>query len=56
MKKLKFHFNDNSARTTIPFELARNGLFFQVRVNDSEPLWFTLDNAFKNLENVEFVK
>src|SRR6266581_6139835 len=41
----KFHFSDASARSTIPFELARNGLFFQVRVNGSEPLWFTLDSG-----------
>src|SRR6266705_387652 len=41
----KFHFSDASARSTIPFELARNGLFFQVRVNGSAPLWFTLDSG-----------
>jgi len=41
----KFHFNDPNARTTIPFELTRNGLFFQVLVNGSEPLWFSLDSG-----------
>ena len=41
----KFRFSDSSARTIIPLELTRNGLFFQVRVNRSEPLWFTLDSG-----------
>jgi aspartyl protease len=45
MQEPKFRFSNNSARITIPFEFARNGLFFQVRVNGSELLWFTLDSG-----------
>jgi hypothetical protein len=45
MSEPKFRFSSRTSRTTIPFELARNGFFFQVRVNDSAPLWFTLDST-----------
>ncbi len=41
----KFRFDSPDLRTTIPFEAAKNGVFFQVELNDPRPLWFTLDSG-----------
>ena len=41
----KYRFDGPDKRTVVPFELVRNGLFFQVRVGDSGPFWFSLDSG-----------
>jgi Aspartyl protease len=41
----KYRFDHPDGRTAFPFELSRNGLFFRVRVEDSEPIWFTIDSG-----------
>jgi aspartyl protease len=40
-----YKFNNPDAKIIIPFELSRNGIFLQARVNDSDPLWFTIDSG-----------
>ncbi len=44
MNEPKFRFSHNGV-ATIPCDLAKNALFFRVRLNGSEPLWFTLDSG-----------
>jgi hypothetical protein len=40
-----YKFNNPDSKMTLPFELSRNGIFFQARVNNSNPLWFTIDSG-----------
>jgi hypothetical protein len=42
---LSYKFDNPDAKMTIPFELSRNGVFFQVRVNNSNPLWLIIDSG-----------
>src|SRR6266851_3403061 len=39
------HFASGNSALGIPFELASNVIFLQVRVNGSEPVWFVLDTG-----------
>ncbi len=45
MDEPKFRFSRTGAAATIPCDLVKNALFFQVRLNGLEPLWFTLDSG-----------
>ena len=40
-----YEFSNSISETIIPFEISRNGIFFHARVNDSDPLWFTVDSG-----------
>ena len=44
-KTWKYHFANPSGTTTVPFELSRHGLFFEIKVNSLGPLWFSLDSG-----------
>ncbi len=44
-RERNFRFSDSQVHISIPFELTKNAPFFQVCINDSEPLWFTLDSG-----------
>src|SRR5438034_10661771 len=39
------HFASGKSARRIPFTLAANHIFIQVRVNDSAPSWFVLDSG-----------
>src|SRR5690349_18485315 len=39
------HFTSGTSALRIPFELASNVIFLQVRVNGSQLLWFVLDTG-----------
>jgi len=39
------HFASGTSALRIPFELSSNVIFLQVRVNNSQPLWFVLDTG-----------
>ena len=41
----RFTSEDGESARNIPFELNSNHIYLQVRVNDSEPLWFILDTG-----------
>jgi len=41
----RYRFDRPDGHTVVPVELSRNGLFFKVRVGNSEPIWFTLDSG-----------
>jgi hypothetical protein len=40
-----YKFNDETARTVIPFDLYKNQIFIPMQVNGSRPLWFILDTG-----------
>ena len=40
-----YRFDHVDGHTVVPFELSKNGLFYQVRIGESEPIWFTLDSG-----------
>jgi hypothetical protein len=40
-----FAFESADHRTVIPVEVSRTGIFFQVRMNGSDHLWFSLDSG-----------
>jgi hypothetical protein len=40
-----FAFDSSERRAVIPVEVTKNGIFFQVTINGSDPLWFSLDSG-----------
>jgi hypothetical protein len=43
---MRYQFSSPDHRSVVPFELALDGIFFQLQIaGSSEPLWFTLDTG-----------
>jgi hypothetical protein len=40
-----FAFESPDHRTVVPVEVTRTGIFFRVRINGSDPLWYSLDSG-----------